>query len=91
MFSQPSQILPGTIQNLNADIYFVHNPALEDRPRKITKKKKKTKKQNRHGSSDSSKVLLPYPANLASRVVLVLGKPKLAFLPNNIEDLEHVS
>lgn len=32
-------------------------------------------------------MLVPYPADLVGRVVLVLGKPKLAFFANDVEDL----
>ena len=33
------------------------------------------------------KMLVPYPANQIIRVVLVLCKPKLAFLTNDVENL----
>lgn len=36
-------------------------------------------------------MLVPYPANQVIRVVLVLGKPKLALFTNDIENLEDMS
>lgn len=36
------------------------------------------------------KMLVPNPADQVGGVVLILCKPKLAFLADDIEDLEHV-
>lgn len=36
-------------------------------------------------------MFIPDPTDLASRIVLVLGQPELAFLTNDIEYLNHKS